>query len=233
MGDPGHWEAPDGAGFAVRNRSRAHARITAFVATAALHLLVLAAVISQAGGVRGGISEKSRHLVVISLPPPPARIEPLPDVKARSAVAPAIRQTPATRPALPMVLVPLPEARPVAAAATPSQQPEQFAERSPPPLPVAVPAETDAASLAQYQSLVWQHIAAHKPRGVQAKGTVTVKFQLDGNGNVGFLEVAGSSGNFNLDRIALRAIRRSGAFPKPPPPLGTRRLVFVVPVEFL
>lgn len=72
----------------------------------------------------------------------------------------------------------------------------------------------------------------HKPRGVQSKGTVTVRFQLDRDGNVLAADVVRSSGNFNLDRIALRAIRQSGAFPQPPAAIASTQLYFVVPIDF-
>lgn len=80
--------------------------------------------------------------------------------------------------------------------------------------------------------MLWRHIAAHKPRGVQMTGTVTVKFQLDMAGAILALNVDRSSGNINLDRIALRTIRQSGAFPQPPVSLDPRQLVFVIPIEF-
>lgn len=63
-------------------------------------------------------------------------------------------------------------------------------------------------------------------------GITVLRFRLSPQGALLSAEVATSSGNLNLDKIALRTVRQ--AIPMPPPPDGATgdQLVFTVAVEF-
>lgn len=224
----GHRELPEGARLAERAGSvSAGARIAALLATAALHLLAFASLMFLTSVTPGGGKDRSRHLTVISLPPP-SPAEPPSHRKALSAGAvqmkvPVEQLTSPTK-ALPEKLSP-------AATSAPVKPAEIAAEQRPPP-PVAPHVEAADDVLRDYQAIIWRHIATHKPRGVQIRGTVTIGFQLDRGGAVLSLEVVRSSGNLNLDRIALRSIRQSGAFPQPPAELASSQLHFIIPIDF-
>ena len=229
MGGFGHRELSDGARFAGRAGSvSGGARIAALLATAVLHMLAFASLVVLTNVPQSSDHERSRHLTVISWTPPPTHAEPPSHTMVRHA-GPASAQPPSLRLVNPIEA--RSEALPSALTSVPVKRAEVAAEplRSP---PVASQVEAEDALLRDYQAIIWRHIAAHKPRGVQIKGTVTVTFQLDRDGAVLALTVVRSSGNFNLDRIALRAIRQSGAFPQPPAELASSQLYFIIPIDF-
>lgn len=224
----GHRELSDGTRFAARAGSTsAGARIAALLATAALHMLALAGLMFLTTTKQGGGQEPVHYLTVISLPPPPHAEPPSPrkvQVAAPILIKAPVQQRAASVKALSEPLSP-----------TATSAPAKLAEAAVEPmLPPAAASHVEAADdvLRDYQAIIWRHIAAHKPRGVQIRGTVTVRFQLDRDGAVLALDIVRSSGNFNLDRIALRAIHQSGAFPPPPLGLASSQLHFIIPIDF-
>lgn len=83
-----------------------------------------------------------------------------------------------------------------------------------------------------YTRELWKHIAERRPRGIRLVGTTIVTFHIDVKGEVLSSEVSKSSGNFNLDKIALRAVRQASPFPAPPASLSAEGLMFAVPIIF-
>lgn len=224
----GHRELSDGTRFTTRAGSAsAGARIAALLATAALHMLALAGLMFLTITKQGVGQEPVHDLTVISLPPSPHAEPPSPrkvQVSAPILTKASVQQQAAPSNAL---SAPLPST----ATSAPVKPAEAAVE---PMLPSAAASHVEAGDdvLRDYQAIIWRHIAAHKPRGVQIRGTVTVRFQLDRDGTVLALDIVRSSGNFNLDRIALRAIRQSGAFPAPPSGLASSQLHFIIPIDF-
>ncbi|MBB4955428.1 protein TonB [Agrobacterium vitis] len=71
---------------------------------------------------------------------------------------------------------------------------------------------------AKWQAQVNAHLQRRK-RHVQfsGKGTASVSFQVDSNGNVVSVSIARSSGSADLDQDILKFIRRASPVPAPPP----------------
>ena len=130
------------------------------------------------------------------------------------------------------------EAKSEAAAAARAQRQATRAERaatareaggsdreSAAPTPVA-----SGAALSTWQGEVQAHMNGYTPTSPNgASGTVKVAFTVDRNGRLTSAGVSSSSGDAELDRAALAAVRR--ASPVPPPPPGPIPRV-VVPVHF-
>ena len=229
MSGTGHLAVADGGCFAVSAGSAcAGARVTALLATATLHVALVASLVLLTGVGKGGGGVPSRSLTVMALPPPPSPAEP-PSRSAAPRPGNARVKAPSARPVDP--IKGKSETPPSAGPAAPATKAE-IATEPPPPAAVARPLEGQESELREYQAIVWRHIATHKPRGVQIKGTASVRFHLDREGKVLAADVIRSSGNLNLDRIALRAIRQSGAFPQPPAAIASAQLYFVVPIDF-
>ncbi|NLR72065.1 energy transducer TonB [Novosphingobium sp. ERN07] len=223
----GHRELSDGTRFATRaGPASTGARITALLATITLHILVFAGLMHLTITKQGSDQKPVHHLTVISLPPP--RSEP-PSPRKAQVAAPILTKASVQQLAAPSNTLSAP--LPPTATSAPVKPAEAAVELTQPP---AAASHVEAADdvLRDYQAIIWRHIAAHKPRGVQTRGTVTVRFQLDRDGAVLALDIVRSSGNFNLDRIALRVIRQSGAFPAPPSGLASSQLHFTVPIDF-
>lgn len=99
--------------------------------------------------------------------------------------------------------------------------------------PAAVTGKPDATGeFDQYRLMVWSRILASRPNGARSSGTVTLRFTLDGSGNIIDSRVERSSGQFLLDRLALQALRRAAPFPAPPQQAGDAPLAFTVPIKF-
>lgn len=204
-------------------------RLSAALAALLLHVLALAAAL-VAGSIGGPPDEgQADHLTVIALESPRTRA-PAPERKALA------RGIPQSVPAIPpraalQVRVPGPAAPALAAVVAEAKTllPPATPAEAPPPPPRAA-ARTDG--LGVYAGQLWSHIAAHRPRRIRQGGTTVVRFRLAPSGALLSAEVAASSGNLNLDKIALRTVRQ--AAPMPPPPAGAtgEQLMFTVPVEF-
>ena len=61
-----------------------------------------------------------------------------------------------------------------------------------------------------------------KVNRVSGKGTATVRFSVDGAGNIGGASIARSSGSARFDREAARAVARARKCAKPP--AGAQRI---------
>lgn len=214
-----------GAGPAVSGRTRLGAALAAL----GLHVLALAAALMLGALPAGKGNRDTGHLTVIALEPPRSaatRQAPARGAPARQAVAPA------AAPAETAVSSPRQPA-PVQAAGLPSKPAIPAAptsiEAAPPQREVR---DAGKAAAAAYASRLWQHIAARRPHGTQLRGTVVVRFRLSPAGSLLDAGIASSSGNLNLDRIALRCLRQAAPMPPPPDGLTGDQLVFTVPVEF-
>ena len=209
-------------------------RMVALVATTLLHVLAVAALVVASGAGGTGRTAQPLRLTLMTLPaPPPSRpvrpshkpvATPRSSPQRQIAAAPPARASVAPDSAPPASpepgsLEPLPVPRPVAAV---------LAQPEPPRPPMAEPSD----ALAAYRALLSHHIRAGRPRGAALQGTVTIAFRIDRGGAVLASDIAGSSGNPNLDRIALRMVRQASPMPAPPAGLTPAQLAFVVPVAF-
>lgn len=73
------------------------------------------------------------------------------------------------------------------------------------------------AAASNYQGEVLQRISRSRKPRVAARGAALVRFSIAGNGGLGGLSIARSSGSARLDSAALQTIRRAAPFPPPPP----------------
>jgi protein TonB len=85
-----------------------------------------------------------------------------------------------------------------------------------------------------YAGKVFAHLARFKrmPPDAQknrSQGTARVRFVIDGRGNVGSVQLVGSSGIASLDQEALAWPRRASPFPPPP---GGQSIPITAPVSF-
>jgi protein TonB len=186
----------------------------------AVHGLAAALALWLGGAPAVQRSERALHTIVIApLPPRRAPTEPAHGAAVRPANA--SRAAPAAQ-----LAPPAPAASaPVIAAKVPPSAPAL----PPPSQPVA---DTVRAALDGYAQRLWQHIAAHRPRGAGMIGTPVIRFRVTAAGALLSAEIASSSGNLTLDRIALRAVRQSAPMPPPPSGLTGDQLTFTIPVAF-
>jgi protein TonB len=82
----------------------------------------------------------------------------------------------------------------------------------------------------QYARLVQRALASTRPRGAGV-GTVTVRLLVSSTGQLASVEIAKSSGNKQLDDIALAAVRWA-KLPIPPPGMTADQLLFDFPIYF-
>jgi protein TonB len=75
-------------------------------------------------------------------------------------------------------------------------------------------------SPAAYAKSVIKKVRGTKKKRASARGTVLVAFSVGRDGGLAGVKVAQSSGNAELDQIALDHIRRSAPFPVPPEGVG-------------
>jgi len=78
-------------------------------------------------------------------------------------------------------------------------------------------AETNSnrSSEQAYHKYVWSTIARHKPR-VARGGSATVTFAIGTNGMLRSVRISRSSGDAQLDRLAIASVRKAAPFRKPP-----------------
>lgn len=119
-------------------------------------------------------------------------------------------------------------AAPLAAAVPEVALPQPSA---PPPLP-AVSAPEQADALGAYAQALRQRIMARLPAGLHRQGAATVAFSLDTAGRLTSAEVAQSSSDAQLDRMALRMVRAAAPFSAPPASVPEARLRFSIEVRF-
>lgn len=77
------------------------------------------------------------------------------------------------------------------------------------------------AAASNYPGQVMKRISGVPRPRVASRGTAVVSFTIAPGGGLGAVNLAQSSGSGELDRAALRVIRRAAPFPAPPP--GARR----------
>ncbi|MEL7131531.1 MAG: energy transducer TonB [Pseudomonadota bacterium] len=77
------------------------------------------------------------------------------------------------------------------------------------------------AAVTNYPGQVMRKIQRVRRPRVGVRSSATVAFRIAGNGGLGALSIARSSGNTQLDQAALQVIRSAAPFPAPPP--GARR----------
>lgn len=87
-------------------------------------------------------------------------------------------------------------------------------------------------ALTLYQRALWDRIAARRPAGVHLSGVAMIGFTLSAEGSLISAELAASSGNAMLDRLALRTIRNASPFPPPPQSVAKDRLTFTIAFSF-
>jgi len=73
----------------------------------------------------------------------------------------------------------------------------------------------------RYQTTVWAALARNKP-STQQRGSATVSFGINARGGLAFVRLARSSGNRQIDRLAVATVRRAAPFPAPPKELQAR-----------
>lgn len=83
-----------------------------------------------------------------------------------------------------------------------------------------------------YQLLLWRQVLARRPDGLHLSGEATLRFTLDMNGALIDADIARSSGNRMLDRLALRTLRNAAPFPTPPEEIRDRILTFTIRFQF-
>lgn len=93
-------------------------------------------------------------------------------------------------------------------------------------------AETRAEGRRAYGRLVWQRIAERKPAGIRLPGTAYILFSVTSGGAIGKIAVERSSGNEELDALALRTISAAAPFAPPPEYLAPADLEFEIPFNF-
>lgn len=209
-------------------------RVVALVATTLLHALVVAALVVAYGARETGKTAQPLRLTLMTLsaPPPSRPVRPLhkPADAPRRSPERQIVAIPGAR--APVVPVSAPPASPEGGALAPLPVPHAVnavvAPPEPPPPPIAEPADM----LAAYRTLLSLHIRAGRPRGSALRGTVLIAFRIDRGGTLVASDIAGSSGDPNLDRIALRMVRQASPMPAPPAGLAAAQLAFEVPVAF-
>lgn len=89
-----------------------------------------------------------------------------------------------------------------------------------------------AGSVRSYGLVVRARILANRPGGTGGHGRAVISFGLSPSGGLRYASVARSSGNRNLDARALRAVRRSAPFPRPPQGATMGQLRFSIAFSF-
>jgi protein TonB len=156
-------------------------------------------------------------------------------------VAPSTPKAARAKP-VPTESVPLPTPKPVLAADTKKVKPapkpapqaaqrEEVAttESKPHWAPMALaPADKDtvakpnispkrAEGAGAYNAKIWAALAGHKPKAGKS-GSATVTFAIGPAGGLRSARVSGSSGDAQLDQMALATVRNAAPFPPPPDP---------------
>ncbi|PEQ10768.1 hypothetical protein B2G71_20575 [Novosphingobium sp. PC22D] len=86
--------------------------------------------------------------------------------------------------------------------------------------------------LSRYVDGLRAAILRWKPGGLRKEGTAIVGFRLDREGRLISSQLVESSGDVQIDRMALRMVRRAAPFRKPDEEIPAGKLDFVLPVRF-
>ena len=81
--------------------------------------------------------------------------------------------------------------------------------------PKLSPKHTESAG--GYNAKIWSALARHKPK-TSKSGSASVTFAIGPGGGLKFARVSGSSGDSQLDQMALATVRNAAPFPPPPDP---------------
>lgn len=98
-------------------------------------------------------------------------------------------------------------------------------------------AGTPGMSSAKWSAKLQAHLERQKRfverrSGVRGRGVAQLSFVIDPVGNVLSARIAGSTGNNQLDQMALDLVKRASPVPAPPPAIAKPRLPIVVPIYF-
>ena len=83
-----------------------------------------------------------------------------------------------------------------------------------------------------YGAIVRARIARNRPSAKGAKGNARIAIALSASGGLISARIVTSSGNAELDRSALAAVRQSSPFPPPPKGATRDQLSFTIPFQF-
>jgi protein TonB len=151
----------------------------------------------------------------LSAPPPPKE-EP-PEKIAKAEPQPKPKPKP-EKPAKPK-----PEqtaAKPKKETAEASSKPAAAAAGAAAPKAAEKATGAPKVSAASYAKSVMKKVRGTKKKKAAGRGSVTVGFTVAKDGGLASVKVLNSSGNADLDRIALDHIRRAAPFPPPPEGVG-------------
>jgi protein TonB len=171
-------------------------------------------------------------------PPAPMAVPPPPQVEPplEMAESPRPRARPQARP----VVQPATPERAVAEAPPEAPEPKTPEPKTPAPeapkaeAPASAPAagaahaarpaevRRAAGGAARYGDAVMRQIAKLRRPKAPERGTVTVGFEIGGDGGLRRVTVVASSGSAALDAVAMDHIRRAAPFPPPPEGAATR-----------
>jgi protein TonB len=140
----------------------------------------------------------------LALPDP---APPRPDTRPKRRPEPKPPEAKPPEPARPQVVqrAPAPQPAPSAPAASPAPQAQ-----------AAASAGTGQRAVANYGASVMKQIRNTRRQAAPGRGTVVVGFRIAGDGGLASVSVVTSSGNPDLDSVALDHIRRAAPFPAPP-----------------
>lgn len=77
-----------------------------------------------------------------------------------------------------------------------------------------------AEGAGNYNAKIWSALARHKPRTGKA-GSAAVTFAIGPGGGLRSVRISGSSGDSQLDQMALQTVRNAAPFPPPPDPASS------------
>lgn len=208
-------------------------------ATATVHavLLAVAALAFQVADPQPG-EDSALPAVTFSLPAPPGVVgapdaEQPSDQPGKRVIPPAHDSSQAVAAQAAPPAFPLPAAeRPAAQAASRVLPSPVLPSAMTAPAPVPSASDSEADLLAAYSQQLRERIQERRPRGLRKEGAVIVAFSLDRAGRITEALLARSSGDVQLDRLALRMVRQASPFPPPVPEIPSAKLTFAIPIRF-
>jgi protein TonB len=169
------------------------------------------------------------ELVAAPAPPRPAKEEPpAPEPQKKAEVKIPVKTLP--KPARKASAAKV--ERPATEPKTPAEEPALSAPSDGVALMSSASAETRAAGRRAYGQLVWKKIVERKPPGLRLPGTALVEFALDRRGAIVNARIVETSGDAELDALALKTVAGAAPFDPPPAELTAEDLVFEIPFTF-
>jgi protein TonB len=89
-----------------------------------------------------------------------------------------------------------------------------------------------SGAMLSYAAQVRARVAGNKPSGSGLRGTAVVAFSISHSGGLTYASLARSSGDVQLDQLAVAAVRSSAPFPLPPAGATSAQLRFSIPFHF-